>query len=107
MDFRQFMCKIEGKPIPPSIENDDPLIVTVGVHLIHPENCLNVLDGDYEDLSYAFNWQSTPQGHTYWAARCDGLEDITSRDRDFIRAVMERGCSQQEEAAEDDYDDDF
>lgn len=25
---------------------------------------------DYECLSGMFNWQSSPQGHGYWSARC-------------------------------------
>ena len=104
MGFRQFMCKIEGKPPPVVPEDEDTMYArnVSRVTNIRSHYCQSVLDGEYEDLVEAFTWESTPQGHRYWAYRSEGEEDITQADRDFIRAVMREG-----ESREVDYDDDF
>lgn len=104
MGFRQFMCKIEGKPPPVVFEDEDTLYArnVSRVINIRAHYCQSVLDGEYEDLVEAFTWESTPQGHRYWGSRSDGDADLTRADLDFIRAVMREG-----ESREENYDDDF
>ena len=47
----------------------------------NPENTLKVVDGNHSDLSLAFCWEKTPQGHDYWFQKRNNKSPITDEDK--------------------------
>lgn len=45
----------------------------------------DVLGGDVNGLMYSFKWEGTPQGSNHWVKRYHSCEELTEKDRVFLR----------------------
>lgn len=60
------------------------------VQILEKDSIKDVIKGDRFALGRAFEWDTTPQGHIYWAARYSGDEKLTSADFKFMKALLDR-----------------
>ena len=91
MKYAEFLEKI-NKQLPPrravsgGTYSQD---IIEGVDSVDVSECEAVVDADgIEQLDVAFDWSSTPQGHSYWSHICDGRQSITPSDIAFIEQLI-------------------
>lgn len=60
------------------------------VNILERESIKDAVKGCHFALGRAFEWDSTTQGHTYWAARYSGDEKLVSADFKFLKALLDR-----------------
>lgn len=58
---------------------------------INPIEVRRVLAGEVKSLWYAFLWEATPQGRSYWVDRSFADVALTDEDRAFLESLLEDG----------------
>jgi len=82
MTYHEFLEKINKQSPPRRAVSGGTYSMDIieGVDSVDVSECEAVIDGDVEQLDVAFDWSSTPQGHSYWSRICDGTQSITPSD---------------------------
>lgn len=60
------------------------------VSILELDSIKEAVRGNRFALGRAFEWDSTTQGHIYWAARYSGDEKLNSADFKFLKALLDR-----------------
>jgi hypothetical protein len=90
MDYVSFMRKVDGKPPKPKVDTSglyyhgDRGVDTGQLGYIR-----EALEGNCDNISAAFTWDSTPQGHSYWVDIYDGTSQLTPADVQYLEWMLE------------------